>query len=158
MPGESVVWWRYRMREASCGNRRPGRARSWLAGARRKRAGRSRRHGRGEEEGRKGNGGWENEEMGWKELLRAGQWRADGCKRIYWERVQRYCSGSERERREREREGEEREGVTFSLEEREGSNVRGEPVTAYYHFIHDLFFSLELWLLPNLQCCCLAVP
>jgi len=66
----------------------------------------------GEEEGRKGNGGWENVEMGWKELLRAGQWRADGCKRIYWERVQRYCSGSER-RGERELENEERERVTL---------------------------------------------
>ena len=53
----------------------------------------------------------------------------------------------ELEKRERERE-----------RERDTSNVRGEPVTAYYHFIHDLFFSLELWLLPNLQCCCLAVP
>jgi hypothetical protein len=39
-----------------------------------------------------------------EELLQAGEWRADGCKGIYCERVQRYCSGSEAiERRERER-------------------------------------------------------
>jgi hypothetical protein len=60
------------------------------------------------------------------------------------------------EGRERARERRERGGSVFLGGERERVTY---AVTAYYYFIYDLFFSLEVWLLlPNLQCCCLAVP
>lgn len=73
--------------DIACRKLRKRGARSWVAS-------RSREKEHGEISGRRkkpwlkeedeGNGGrWENVEMGRKELLRAGEWRADGCKRIY---------------------------------------------------------------------------
>lgn len=65
-----------------------------------------------EEEPGRGNGGWECGD-GEEGVIAGREWRADGCKGIYCERVQRYCSGSKQ--RERERESKHLYQVTYTV-------------------------------------------